>query len=86
MCRVTVTNIYNFCYPLTLQAEMERALLQGEVSVQQDKILQDDRQLDQLRFKDERLAKELEYFRHQEGAKISATKSKMEEIECELNR
>jgi len=65
---------------------MERALLQGEVSVQQDKILQDDRQLDQLRFKDERLAKELEYFRHQEGAKISARKSKMEEIECELNR
>lgn len=65
---------------------MERALLQGELTAQLEKILQDERWIEQLEQKDQKLAAELEEFRFEEGAKIQISKSKMETIELELNK
>ena len=69
-----------------LQAEMERALLQGELTAQLEKILQDEKWIEQLEQKDQKLAAELDEFRFEEGAKIQTSKSKMEAIELELNQ
>ena len=68
------------------QAEMERALLQGEASVQLDKVALDERQLEALRGRDQRLGRELDAFRADEGARIAATKARMEDTEAHLNR
>lgn len=68
------------------EAEMERALLQGELTAQLEKILQDEKWIEQLEQKDQKLAAELEEFRFEEGAKIQTSKSKMENIELELNK
>jgi hypothetical protein len=65
---------------------MERALLQGELTAQLEKILQDEKWIEQLEQKDQKLAAELEEFRFEEGAKIQTSKSKMEAIELELNQ
>ncbi len=65
---------------------MERALLQGELTAQLEKIHQDEKWLDQLAAKDHKLAQELDAYRAEEMANISATKSKMEEIEHQLNK
>ena len=65
---------------------MERALLQGELTAQLEKILQDEKWIEQLMQKDQKLAAELEEFRFEEGAKIQTSKSKMESIEMELNK
>lgn len=65
---------------------MERALLNGEVAVQQEKIIQDEKFLDQLNIKDLMLADELEAFKLEEGVKITDTKQKMENIEAELDK
>lgn len=65
---------------------MERALLQGELTAQLEKILQDEKWIEQLEQKDQKLAAELEEFRFEEGAKIQTSKSKMETIELELNK
>lgn len=64
---------------------MERALLQGELTAQLEKILQDEKWIEQLEQKDKKLATELEEFRTEEGSKIQTFKSKMEVIETELN-
>ncbi|XP_046649449.1 pleckstrin homology-like domain family B member 1 isoform X1 [Daphnia pulicaria] len=68
------------------EAEMERALLQGELTAQLEKILQDEKWIEQLEQKDQKLAAELDEFRFEEGAKIQTSKSKMEAIELELNQ
>ena len=68
------------------QAEMERALLQGELTAQLEKIQQDERWLDQLTAKDHKLAQELDAYRQEEMGKIAASKGRMEAIEQELNR
>lgn len=65
---------------------MERALLQGELTAQLEKIQQDERWLDQLTAKDQKLAQELDAYRAEEMAKIAQTKSRMEQIEHELNK
>lgn len=65
---------------------MERALLQGEVTAQLEKIQQDEKWLQQLQIKENRLGNELDAFRAQEGFKIQSSKAKMESIEHELNR
>lgn len=65
---------------------MERALLQGELSALLEKTVQDERWKRQLEEKDKKMADELEEFRNEEGAKIQASKAKMDAIEEELNR
>ena len=65
---------------------MERALLQGEVTAQLEKIQQDEKWLQQLQVKEDRLGKELDAFRSQEGFKIQSSKAKMESIERDLDR
>ena len=65
---------------------MERALLQGEVSAQLEKIHQDENWMDQLRARDQKVDREMEQLRYEEGLKIAACKSKMEAIESELNK
>jgi hypothetical protein len=65
---------------------MERALLHGEVTAQLEKIQQDEKYLEQLQMKERRLDNELDAFRAEEGFKIQSTKTKMEQVEKELNR
>ena len=65
---------------------MERALLQGEVTAQLEKIQQDEKYLEQLQMKERRLGNELDAFRAEEGYKIQSSKTKMEQVEKELNR
>lgn len=65
---------------------MERALLQGELTAQLEKILQDEKWIEQLEQKDQKLVAEADDFRFEEGAKIQTSKSKMETIELELNK
>ena len=76
----------NLPFVSVFQAEMERALLQGELTAQLEKILQDEKWIEQLVQKDQKLAAELDEFRFEEGAKIQTSKSKMEAIELELNQ
>lgn len=65
---------------------MERALLQGEMTAQLEKIHLDEKWLEQLTGKDRKLAAELEAYRAEEMAKIQASKSRMEAIEQDLNK
>lgn len=65
---------------------MERALLQGEVTAQSEKIVQDENWMQQLQVRDQKLDREMEQLRYHEGLKIAVTKSNMEAIEIELNK
>merc|ERR1740128_1483136 len=68
------------------EAEMERALLQGEVTAQTEKIVQDENWMQQLNVRDQKLDREMEQLRYHEGLKIAVTKSNMEAIEIELTK
>jgi len=65
---------------------MERALLQGEVTAQSEKIVQDENWMQQLLNRDQKLDREMEQLRYHEGLKIAVTKSNMEAIEVELTK
>lgn len=65
---------------------MERALLQGELGALLEKIVHDEKWKHQLEERDGKMADELEAFRSEEGAKIQASKAKMDAIEEELNK
>ena len=65
---------------------MERALLQGEVTAQTEKIVQDENWMQQLHIRDQKLDREMEELRYHEGLKIAVTKSNMEAIELQLNK
>ena len=65
---------------------MERALLQGEVTAQSEKIVQDENWMQQLNVRDQKLDREMEQLRYHEGLKIAVTKSNMEAIEIELTK
>lgn len=68
------------------EAEMERALLQGELTALLEKIVQDEKWKGQLEDKDRKMADELDEFRNEEGTKIQSSKLKMDAIEDELNK